>query len=821
MATSKNRFIINSPLILVELFTLLLVGYIAYGEVNRQYPRFLLSTMEAQAETIRNPLDSYLQAGIAIEQYSGFNTQGSALLESDPFIESLRVYDENDKLVYENLAQQAPQSLRNYREVHSDLVTAKGVRFEESAQSYRVMMPLIGKFGPMGRIELETSKQAVRSVVDQEFDSIFQVGLLVFALFTLFVITFDHFSKRSPKLAALQKQILNTVYFVSFLTFTAVIGYSAFQIYDYGARGNAKALADSMAQRISTILELGIELEDITGINQALQDYKAGRPDINTVSISRQGDVLFHTDESKIGVLYQPPPDNYEYTVKVPPGPEHSLHLAVTIPVEVVRDAVLKQSKEFLVLLLACGLMSWIFLDAGTGLLQRLRQDEGTQSTNAGAFEQGLKLVKPAYFLIVFTSALPVSFLPQLVADLSSDASASLASTTLPFTIYYFVFAAVLIPAGRYAEHGSIKKMMGLGFITELIGLLFIALSNDYWPLTIGRIFSGFGQGVFLIGLNSYTLSITPKEKRTIGASVKVNGRNAALISGTAIGALLYTYMDYQMVFMVASAISLVGMLYLFQLVPAVEEIIQMSGIQRVTATVRKTRIKDDILAVVRDGELMKTLLMVGLLGKIAIAGVVMFAIPLVLAKKGFPAAEIGQSLMLFYIASIIVTRFTSSLVDKLGASRNVLFLSTLIGGVGMLLVGLVGIDEWTHQSALPGIAFIGALAVGFNDWLDGLNIPLLSTYLVVGGIVLAGISNGLMAAPVMTHIDKTPVAQQYGNKAVAATYLFLERGGHVVGPMLISSMLLLTHETPLGIAIFGAVTIAMGALFLVTSKHA
>jgi len=473
-----------------------------------------------------------------------------------------------------------------------------------------------------------------------------------------------------------------------------------------------------------------------------------------------------------------------------------------------------------------------IFLDAGTALMVvNEMQENGESDGSPGSkkadvdsnFQIGLSLIKPAYFLIVFVNALSVSFLPQLVTEFAEKTGSTLASASLPFTVFYFVFAAVLIPAGQYAEHGDLKKLMAFGFICEVIGLSCVAMTSNYWILTLGRSASGIGQGVFLIGLQSYLLTVTPPDKRTQGAAVKVIGRNAGLIAGTAIGALLYAYMDYSGIFMLASVMSLVAMVYLWFLVPDVDTIAG-DVIEDIKKSVEKKtgKLLHNILICLKDPEFMKALMFVGVIGKVAITGVVMFAIPLVLSKKGFVTEDIGQFLMLYYISSMVMTHFASKVVDALGKTKIVLFASTIFGGMGMALLGFIGVSEWKEGTvAIPGVAELGELAVTFNSGIMASGIEGLDTFMILFCLFLAGLSNGLLAAPVLTHINKTKAAETEGNKTITATYIFLERGGHVIGPIFVSFLFTVTNDSTLAISFYGVLTIVLGLAFILTSKKA
>ncbi|MCP4296209.1 MAG: MFS transporter [Proteobacteria bacterium] len=439
-------------------------------------------------------------------------------------------------------------------------------------------------------------------------------------------------------------------------------------------------------------------------------------------------------------------------------------------------------------------------------------------------FEVGLNLIQPAYFLIVFVNALSISFLPQLVQDFATKSNSSLASGSLPFTIYYLMFALVLIPAGHFAEKGDLKKLMAAGFLAEVVGLTLVAISDNYWILTLGRSASGIGQGFFLIGLQSYVLAITPPSKKSAGHAVKVIGRNSGLIAGTAIGALLYAFVDYKFIFISASIISIAALIYLIILVPRVRDV---SGVYSENVFVDRRAKKRNtfssmfrnIAVVLKDMEFIKTLLTIGIIGKMSIAGVVMFAVPLLLTQKGFATEDIGLALMLYYIFGMGTTKFATKIVDAPGATRWVLSANALIGGGASLFLGFVGIHQVLDMASTPGITWLSYLAVGFNDLLAGMGFVDIDSILIIFFIILMGVSNGLLAAPIMTHVGNSTIARKNGVKSVSATYVFLERFGHVTGPFIIGSLIVANQNSSLAVSLFGLVTITLGVVFLLTAR--
>ncbi len=817
------------PLVAVLALTLLLLVYIGWGEVKRKYPKFESGKLIAQGEIIKNSLDRYLQSGLSLKQYSGFTNQTNTLLRSDNTLESFRLLNSQRKPIFTNVASDiAQEDLAKVlkQRVYSEMEYSRdNILVEESNASFRVTLSLKNKFVVAGYLIVESRKDRVFAYLEDSFSLIFNIFLGLNAFFAAFVIIYEALGiNRKYK-----RRSLEIVYLICFLIMSSSIGAVIFKIYEHGATARAAALSGSLSERLSVILDLGIDFSSIEGINNALQNYQRNNPDISNIAILKDNNILFHTDQTQLGKVYTKPSDVISQVSRV--GSEESIEnfaVIVSLPENVIFQEILSRGKAFLVLLIACGLISALFLDAGTTLMvwvekreisQQKKNDDPHLAKDDESFQMGLRLVKPAYFLVVFVNALAVSFLPQLVKELASETNSSSATASLPFTIFYFFFAMVLVPAGQYAENGDLKKLMAVGFFSELVGLLLIGFIDDYWFLTIGRCFSGIGQGLFLIGLQSYILAITPQNKRTQGAAVKVIGRNAGLISGTAIGALLYSYMDYQTLFLVSAAVSMISIVYLWVLVPSVDTIVHQAQMKSKT-TVRFRRLLQNIISCLKDAEFVKTLMCLSLIGKAAITGVVMFAVPLVLSINGFTTEEIGQLLMLYYISSMVVTHYASRTVDALGNTKSVLFLSAMIGAVSMAVLGMVG---FTSAEDVGGMAFLivplANLALEFNKLLALFGLSNLATYIVLVCLLLAGASNGLLAAPVLTHINKTRSAERFGNKSITATYIFLERIGHVIGPLLSSLLFVITNDTTIAIALYGIVTGVLGLIFIMTTN--
>tara|TARA_B110000503_G_scaffold8394_1_gene11394 strand:- start:200 stop:1183 length:984 start_codon:yes stop_codon:yes gene_type:complete len=312
-------------------------------------------------------------------------------------------------------------------------------------------------------------------------------------------------------------------------------------------------------------------------------------------------------------------------------------------------------------------------------------------------------------------------------------------------------------------------------------------------------------------------MAITPKTQRSRGHAVKVVGRNAAMIAGTAIGALLYAYIEYRIIFLLGSVISLLSIAYLWNLVPNPESI---TGKLDRPLTENNDhpwqKLRRSITKVMRDAEFLRTLTLVGIVGKMSIAGVVMFAIPLMMFSQGYKADDVGLMLMFYYISSMVMTSYVVRIVDGAGMSRKALILSAMLGGLAIVVVGLVSQPGSSYETLMAGMEPLVWLSKQFIE--AGMGASAVVLYIA---IILLGISNGLLAAPVMTHINNTDVSRKEGIKQVAATYVFLERFGHVAGPAVIAHLLFLNNNAPLSISLFGVIMVVLGGVYMATSRGA
>src|SRR5436305_15008900 len=178
-------------------------------------------------------------------------------------------------------------------------------------------------------------------------------------------------------------------------------------------------------------------------------------------------------------------------------------------------------------------------------------------------------MIKPAYFLAVFLDSLTYSFLPKFMQEAAAASGVSVGFASVPFTAYYLGFALSLIPAGVLCDRRGPKPVILLGLVLAAASVLALALPLGIWEMTALRAISGIGQGVLLIGVQSYILAVASPEKKTQGVAIIVFGFQAGLIAGLALGSLMVNSLGAKGVFMIAGGAGLANLVYSLLLLPS------------------------------------------------------------------------------------------------------------------------------------------------------------------------------------------------------------------------------------------------------------
>lgn len=601
----------------------------------------------------------------------------------------------------------------------------------------QVALAMRNRFERVGQLEVTMA----RAVIDARIDAMLPA---LIALAGGLVLAFGGFAFWAAPRAARGGLAARTVgvYGLVFVIAATAVAASLVSLYAEGAQAKAEAISDSLAQRIRPLLDYGLTLDDVDGLDRVLADYERRNSDIAAVGLMRDGLVSVHTDPAMMGAPWRAAPGAYEFIVKVnPAGAGEEIQVGVALPAEVVWKAVGRSVKNFAALLLASGFFAAVFLNVARSL--------GGGATSAGA--RMLTLMRPIFFVAIFADFLSAGFLPQLLRDEAAALGLGQSATSLAFTAYFATFVAALLPASVWVERRGPRAPVVTGAVLVAAAGALPALTMEFQTLVASRALAGIGQGLLLIGVQSAILANASARERTRATAIIVIGFNGGMISGAAIGSLLVDDLTAEGVFALSSLAALLLALYAARLIrggaPEGEGAASFVGLLRHGARA------------IGSFGFMRAFLLVGAPAKAVLTGVIVFAAPLFLSNQGWTAEDIGQIIMLYASGVLLSTGAASRHVDRTGDSRGVL----MLGGVGSAL-GLAMIGGSSFAGLAPPVEFA----------------------IAAGGVFITGLAHGCVNAPIVSHIGDTDAAEKLGRPAATAIYRLMERIGHVAGPVLV-----------------------------------
>ncbi len=729
-------------LLVVTALSLLLLIYVGYGEASRTYPRFLAEKMAAQGALVQTSLENYLRAGLPLRQFPGFRQIADPIVGSDPTLASIAAWDAAGPAFA--AGDSAPVRLE----------PGPDQTLRVSEELFQIGIPLRNRFETVGEITVAMQRAEALADLDQQIPWLVALAL---ALALLPAIARYRFSERT---VGRNLSLVGVLYSGCFIAVAAAVVAMLVSLYNEGAQAKAKALADSLAQRLKPIVAYQLQIGDFDGIDEAFYDYRRLNPDLRAVALLLNDTVAIHTDRAAQGGQWVSEPATFEYRATIgEDGSGREIRVAVALPTEIVWSAVARSIKNFAALFLASGLMAFLFLQLARSGGRARGLADGTAM---------LAVIRPVFFVAVFAESLAAGFLPQAIAAAAAAQGMAAGATSMAFTAYFLSFLLVLLPTSHFTDRHGGRLPIVLGATLAAAGWLLPALDASYTAFAANRVLAGIGQGMLFIGVQNVIVAHAPAGQRTQAAAIIVFGFNGGMIAGAALGSLLVNYIAAAGVFSLATLAAILLALYAAVLLPRGTQQQTVAGGGSLGQAL--LAMAGGIPKALASLGFLRAILLIGLPSKAVLTGIVGFALPLVLARLAFPQEDIGQIIMLYGCGVLLASAPASRHVDRTGRSGPILVAGSLAAGVALAALGAVGMPF------LP----------------EFLRTPLATALIFAGGTLLLGLAHGCINAPIITHVSQTSAAASLGAAGTAALYRVLERIGHVAGPLVVAQMFVL-----------------------------
>jgi predicted MFS family arabinose efflux permease len=780
----RERITDAAAMFLVSALSLLLLLYVAFGNARKNFETMHIEKLVTQGQFIQSALESYLRPGLPMRLYVGFSNLVEPMVEADPAIVAIEAIDKDERQIFISgnraISAKGADTSQPIREGVAKLARNDGYTI--------VTLPLRNKFETVGSLRLYMPREHVDNLLKRKFISIAQIlGGLAIA-FTVFVFLFG------PGRSESRDRWFGITFAVTYLIATTFVVTTMIGVYSEGAQARSKALADSLGQRIDDVVTFKLSFDDMDGLAGVLKEYRRLNPEVGAVAVTVDGKVVVHSDEKYIGKTWVTDHNTFEYAVDL--APKESLRptrVIVTMPRDFVIAQVLGSVKNFAALFVAAAFFAAIFMQVASSSQRAMERALGGDERAVNR-DASLVLVKPVFFLAVCIEHLSYAFLPQFVQSLTLKAGLPYSWASLPFMAYYLCFALALMPAGRYETRIGPRPLILGGLLLSALGLVTIAWVPEYVAVLAARCVSGIGQGMLFIGVQSYILATVSADRKTQGASIIVFGFQGGMISGMAIGSLLVTQLQPSGIFHLGAGTAIAVMLYSALAVPKTAPVSTGQAMPESSWDIWR-----EIGQMLRNGHFFKTIMLIGVPAKAVLTGVVFFALPLLLAKSGFAQEDIGQITMVYAGSVIIAGIWAAKLADRTGRTTSILFWGSTISAIGL-----------------------GTLSIlGMSPDITARSVPIMNGLIVLAAVIIIGIAHGMINAPVITHVTEGELAGRIGAGSVAAAYRFLERLGHMLGPIIVGQLFAMAGQTAAVFAWIAGAILVMGLLFLINAGPA
>lgn len=126
---------------------------------------------------------------------------------------------------------------------------------------------------------------------------------------------------------------------------------------------------------------------------------------------------------------------------------------------------------------------------------------------------------------------------------------------------YVVGLAAFLIPLGKMAKNGRVRKFMLLGTALFGISSFLCGISNNFWMLVFFRLIQGISAAMMSSVLPSMVVHMLPVDRKGLGMSILGASSGLALILGPVLGGLIVSSLSWHWLFYINVPICIVILL--------------------------------------------------------------------------------------------------------------------------------------------------------------------------------------------------------------------------------------------------------------------
>ena len=382
--------------------------------------------------------------------------------------------------------------------------------------------------------------------------------------------------------------------------------------------------------------------------------------------------------------------------------------------------------------------------------------------------------VRLPLFVFVMAEEMQKSFLPLYIRSLETTVTwlSPQIMISVPISAYMLTLALATPIAGSWSDQYGPRRIFLAGLIVAIGGFLGAAAAGSVLQLVGARALAAVGYGMCTIAAQGFIVQVTTRADRTQGISVFVTVLMSASICGTAIGGILADRVGYRAVFVCAAALCLIAGALALRM---------MAKTEAPETAARRFRLGDLRIAL-RNPRFLALVMFAAIPNKIVLTGFLFYAVPLYLAGLNISEADTGRVMILYSLVIVFLGPWVSRLADQRGYGWSLVFAGTLLSGLAMGLL-------WFRADV----------------------------YGVAGAVLLVAIAHAISISPQIALVPEIcgRDIEEVGQTTVLGVLRMLERGGSVIGPLLVAGLAYRFGYIPALMTIGGMIAITSPLLLL------
>lgn len=350
--------------------------------------------------------------------------------------------------------------------------------------------------------------------------------------------------------------------------------------------------------------------------------------------------------------------------------------------------------------------------------------------------------IRLALFLFAAADQLPISFLPLYTRAAGNPWSWLDESVVISLPLAGYLLAIlVATPFVRSlsAQLGH-RRLLLLAAVPTLAAHLGLYLATTVPEIVLYRTLTGLGYAIASLACQDYVLDIVHKDQRDRSLGMFSTVLFSGIFCGTALGGVLADRLGQSAVFLVSAGLTIVAALLIARLLSPVDA---GAGMKPVRSSLGA------IWAPLRDRHFVTLVFGIAIPAGVLMQAFIAYLVALTLDALGASVADIGRTLMLYFLAIAMVGPLAGRAAERWLAVPVIALAGAVLSGAALLLVVV-----WPSQ-----LAMVGA---------------------VLGAGVGHGMTRGAQVSSAMA-IAETELAR-LGPTAVLSALRTLERGGSIAG---------------------------------------